>query len=271
MQRLSMPLAAFARQAVNTRSALIPLTGSLSINKIYAPVHPSRLNVEIFEPVHNRQPLIKSILHLPRGKLIPILDNYPLWHSSITLPSFGMQIPPEIRADGGRNLTHRRKRIKKHWRRKHFIRDIVIYKKREKKRKLAAERVFRDRLMAKIQSAEEFDAKSYVENFLSRVDWNSATPTPVSALITDGACEEAKDEKSTQNSKRKTSNSKHWTDVISVEQLYGIPPSTYIDKTAGVADDEEWQEIVKQRLKYDDTFRKRRASQVAQKTDDNDQ
>jgi len=34
---------------------------------------------------------------------------------------------------------------------------------------------------------------------------------------------------------------------MTVEQLYGLPETVYIDKTFGYPDDDEWQEILKLR------------------------
>lgn len=47
----------------------------------------------------------------------------------------------------------------------------------------------------------------------------------------------------------------HWSTLMSIEELYGIPPGTYIDKNAGLPDEEDEERIRKLKIKYYKEFR----------------
>jgi len=217
----------------------------------HTPLYPSYRNIEMIDPL-----LVQTgnlILHLPRVRLTPMIEKIPLWRSDVLLPTVNGQAPA-MQAGGGRPLIWRHRSMKKHWRKKHFKRDIVIYRKRERRRKVAAEKVFRDRLVSMIHEAEDFDAKKYVEDFLSKVPLKKKDDEilPISMLVNEFS------EKTTMDTiKSQRKQTKHWTELISVEQLFGLPPSNRIEKDAGKVNEEEWQEILKMRRKYDEAFRKR--------------
>lgn len=108
---------------------------------IEAPMHPSISKIEIIDPTFSLNNHL--ILDLPHASRIsPMIEKIPLWQLfEISLPPTNNE-QPAMEADG-RVMIMRRKRMKKHWRKKYFKRDIVIYKKRERRRKLAAEKLFR--------------------------------------------------------------------------------------------------------------------------------
>lgn len=236
---------------------------------IEAPSHPLAQKIEFFDPKTVQNELI---FDLPRNTIIaPMIDQLPAWQNEVSLPPTENQAPAMEAGGprGGYELRMRHRRMKKHWRMKHFKRDIVIYRKRERRRKMAAEKVFRDKLDVMICEAENFDAKKYVEDFLAKVQWgkSSQTSLPMSAaLISEDSSiptvrrhpytdfglqpqlvvKKAKPRKPFQ----------HWTEIISVEQLFGLPPSKRIDKKAGKPHPEEMEEISEQKRKYEETFRK---------------
>lgn len=127
---------------------------------------------------------------------------------------------------------------------------------------------YRDQLDVIIKETVEFDPKKYVENFLSRVQ--SSDKLPMSILVNQG--DDSLLTTSTTDSSLESQPMppkfysplnrpekprrfhQHWTEIVSVEQLFGLPPSDKIDKNIGNPDDEEWEEILKDRQKYQETF-----------------
>lgn len=49
-------------------------------------------------------------------------------------------------------------------------------------------------------------------------------------------------------------NYPHWTELITVEELYGLPDTDYIDKQMGYPDSEDWRRIQQIRQTYYDEY-----------------
>lgn len=47
----------------------------------------------------------------------------------------------------------------------------------------------------------------------------------------------------------------HWSRLMSLEELYGLPKSDYIDKRSGIADEEHSEKIRKLRENYQANYR----------------
>lgn len=47
----------------------------------------------------------------------------------------------------------------------------------------------------------------------------------------------------------------HWSTLITLEELYGLPPSDYIDKKAGLAGEEDREKIRQLKKEYDEKYR----------------
>jgi len=105
--------------------------------------------------------------------------------------------------------------------------------KRQFLKKQKAEREFRQRNFSLMLDAINFDAKQNVQETLKRIKWK-----PPENLTPEG--------------KRIYP---HWTDLTTLEKLYGIPETDYIDKKSCLASDEDWAEIEKLRQKYESEFR----------------
>uniref|UniRef100_A0A915IJZ0 Uncharacterized protein n=1 Tax=Romanomermis culicivorax TaxID=13658 RepID=A0A915IJZ0_ROMCU len=221
-------------------SRIIPLTD---------PHRPSRL-MNIIDPSHHNT-MIGFVLDLPRAQTTPTLDENPNQSKVPFIMPANHTDAPIMYTGGGWPLIRRRKRLNKHWLKKYYKRDVVIIKKRNMKRKAAREKVFREKMTAMILEAENFDAKSYVEDFLAKIQWDETKPLPAASLIINPSIAEplAKQQEENVNENRRR-EIVHWTSTISIEQLYGLPESSRIDKKAGIVDEEEWQEIVKARERY---------------------
>lgn len=47
----------------------------------------------------------------------------------------------------------------------------------------------------------------------------------------------------------------HWSTLITLEELYGLPPTDYIVKKAGLAGDEDRDKIKQMKKEYDEKYR----------------
>ena len=47
----------------------------------------------------------------------------------------------------------------------------------------------------------------------------------------------------------------HWSRLMSLEELYGLPKSDYIDKKAGLPTEEDWEQIKKLKQDYENKYR----------------
>jgi len=122
----------------------------------------------------------------------------------------------------------RKRKMMKHKRRKRIDRDWFQYQKRHAKKKQKAEVLFRARMKALREELAEFDAINYVKDVIKRAqrDW-----TPHLAP-----------------SGRKKYG--HWSESTTLEELYGIENSTYIDKRSGFPNSEDKAKITHLREDY---------------------
>jgi len=137
-----------------------------------------------------------------------------------------------------RMLTVRRLKMKKHLRRKRLRKIKVHLMQYREMVKARDERVFRVRCQQMVDEAAAFNAESYVRDVLARaarVQHTTTSLTPAVDALTD--------------------RPRHWTDVMSVEEMYLVPYTHYIDKRTGYASPEDAVEIEKLRRKYTTVYR----------------
>lgn len=107
--------------------------------------------------------------------------------------------------------------------------------RRESEKEMAAEAKFRQEMGMALKKALEFDADKYVRDTIARAKW---VPTPDNT-----------------ESLRKGI---FWSEFMTVEQLFGVPDSDYIDKKEGFAGDEDWQKILELREKYEKEYSRKK-------------
>jgi len=129
---------------------------------------------------------------------------------------------------GPRMLTIRRKKMKKHKRRKRRKRDYFQYQKFHRKKKVLAEKVFRARMNELMKTLETFDPMEHIQSTIKR----------------------AKQEWSVNLAPSGKKKYPHWSKLMTLEELYGIEKSDYIDKRAGLPDEETAQKIAQKRKEY---------------------
>ncbi len=82
-----------------------------------------------------------------------------------------------------------------------------------------------------IEDATSFDGESYVRGILSRAGFLDTAKRSRPELMT-------------------PDQPVHWTEVVSIEELYGVPETHYIDKLVGYAHPEDAAEIEKLNIKH---------------------
>ncbi|VDM78536.1 unnamed protein product, partial [Strongylus vulgaris] len=168
-------------------------------------------------PVYAPAPFLQDLIE----KMDPLPEKAPLEAPPAVTP-VAIQLAPRL-------LTIRRKKMKKHKRRKHFFK----YQKYHKEKKLRAEREFIKRMKAHLAELESFNPEQYVEETIA------------------AAKKEWSDELAPTGRKRYP----HWSRLMSLEELYGIPKSDYIDKKAGLAGEEDAEKIKQLKAEYDNKYR----------------
>ncbi|KAI6200188.1 hypothetical protein M3Y96_00706400 [Aphelenchoides besseyi] len=140
-------------------------------------------------------------------------------------------------------LVIRRKKMKKHKRRKRYKRDYFKYQKNHQQKKLKAETLFRQRMNAMIQELETFDPLEHVKDTMRRAkrEWSVS-------LVPSG---------------RK--KYPHWSEMMSFEELYSLPPSDYIDKKSGRPTPEEQAKITELRRDYFKRYVRKSSSETPTK------
>ncbi|CAD5211166.1 unnamed protein product [Bursaphelenchus okinawaensis] len=129
---------------------------------------------------------------------------------------------------GPRMLTIRRKKMKKHKRLKRYHRDYFKYQTHHRKKKAKAEGLFRQRMHAIIDELETFDPLEHVKDTIARAERTWET--------------------SLAGSGRK--KYPHWSQLMSLEELYGLPKITRIDKSYGRPAPEDEKKIDQLRKEY---------------------
>uniref|UniRef100_A0A914WGG5 Uncharacterized protein n=1 Tax=Plectus sambesii TaxID=2011161 RepID=A0A914WGG5_9BILA len=132
-----------------------------------------------------------------------------------------------------RMLRVRRRKMKKHKRRKRYMRDFYKYATFHREKKAKAEKAFRYRMTDLLRELDTYDAEKYVRETIAR-----AKVDPHEGLAWSGRKKHA-----------------HWSEVMTIEELYGLPKSDYIDKSAGYPDEEDAAEIARLKADYYRRFR----------------
>ncbi|KRZ05078.1 hypothetical protein T11_60 [Trichinella zimbabwensis] len=179
----------------------------------------------------------------PSAASLPVVEP-PSCLISLLVPNLNtqtdcaLQLPPHPasvkKLHAHRMLRIRRRKIKKHWRMKRYRRRRVIYLRLHAEKKQKSENAFRARMNELLREALQFSAEKYVETVISRSKWK-----PTEERLPDG--------------RRKYP---HWTELMTIEELYGLSNVDYIDKKSCTADKEDFDAILKLRQKYKDTFGK---------------
>uniref|UniRef100_A0A1I7ZZP5 DUF1713 domain-containing protein n=1 Tax=Steinernema glaseri TaxID=37863 RepID=A0A1I7ZZP5_9BILA len=156
----------------------------------------------------------------PIEKLDPIVQRSP-----VVDPNAGA-VTPMIAAP--RLLTIRRKKMKKHKRKKRYDRDYFKYAKYHREKKLRAEREFRARMKDILNELETFNPMDYVNGTIQRAkrEWSSKLAPSGKKLYP------------------------HWSQLVSLEELYGLDKSDYIDKRAGLPTEEDREQIARLKEEY---------------------
>ncbi|KRZ60579.1 hypothetical protein T02_1127 [Trichinella nativa] len=179
----------------------------------------------------------------PSAASLPVIEP-PSCSISLLVPNLNtqtdctLQLPPHpasvTKLHAHRMLRIRRHKIKKHWRMKRYRRRRVVYLRLHAEKKQKSENAFRARMNELLREALQFSAEKYVETVISRSKWK-----PTEERLPDG--------------RRKYP---HWTELMTVEELYGLSNVDYIDKKSCTADKEDYDAILKLKQKYKDTFGK---------------
>ncbi|VBB32191.1 unnamed protein product [Acanthocheilonema viteae] len=134
---------------------------------------------------------------------------------------------------GERMLKIRRHKMRKHKRRKRYDRDYFKYQKYHRQKKAKAENLFRYRMHKMLEDYKTFDPEKYVKDII--------------------ACAKQDVTKDVSLSGRR--KYPHWSTLITLEELYGLPESDYIDKKAGLAGEEDREKIRQMKKEYDEKYR----------------
>ncbi|KAJ1360065.1 hypothetical protein KIN20_018946 [Parelaphostrongylus tenuis] len=158
-------------------------------------------------------------------KMDPLTDKAPLEAPPQTTP-ISIHLAPRL-------LTIRRKKMKKHKRRKRYDRDFFKYQKYHREKKLRAEREFVRRMKAHLAELHSFDPEKYVEETIAaaKKEWSDELAPTGRKLYP------------------------HWSRLMSLEELYGLPKNDYIDKNAGFPSEEDMEKIKQLRIEYENKFR----------------
>uniref|UniRef100_A0A0K0E9R5 DUF1713 domain-containing protein n=1 Tax=Strongyloides stercoralis TaxID=6248 RepID=A0A0K0E9R5_STRER len=133
-----------------------------------------------------------------------------------------------------RLLTIRRKKMKKFKRRKRYDRDFYKYQKYHRQKKMKAEKKFRQQMALLIKDMDNFDPLEFVNKTIetAKFEWSS-TVAP-------------------------TGRKKypHWSQLMKLEEIYGIEKISYIDKRYGYPTDEDAKQLEQMIDKYLKEYKK---------------
>ncbi|VDN26237.1 unnamed protein product [Gongylonema pulchrum] len=164
----------------------------------------------------------------------PSANRQPLRVPSLLVPLKAPQHSPPIeKFVGPRMLKIRRHKMIKHKRRKRYDRDYFKYQKYHRKKKEKAENLFRERMQKMMDEYRTFDPEQYVKDIIARAKQDVTKDVAPSG-------------------RRKYP---HWSTVITLEELYGLPPSDYIDKNAGLPGEEDRDKIRQLKKDYEERYR----------------
>uniref|UniRef100_A0A8R1TK42 Mitochondrial mRNA-processing protein COX24 C-terminal domain-containing protein n=1 Tax=Onchocerca volvulus TaxID=6282 RepID=A0A8R1TK42_ONCVO len=190
---------------------------------------PSKQKEMVFTfPSADRQPI--SVPSVFVNDLLKKFDPLPLFQIPLRLPQQSTVV--EIFA-GERMLKIRRHKMRKHKRRKRYDRDYFKYQKYHRQKKAKAENLFRNRMHKMLEDYKAFDPEKYIKDII--------------------ACAKQDVTKDVAPSGRR--KYPHWSTLITLEELYGLPPTDYIVKKAGLAGDEDREKIRQLKKEYDEKYR----------------
>lgn len=171
-------------------------------------------------PILAPAPFLQQILE----KMDPEMNKAPMQAPS-AFPVNAVWASPRL-------LTIRRKKMKKHKRRKRYDRDFFKYQKYHKEKKLKAEREFVKRMKSTLVELETFNPEKYVEETiaLAKKEWSDDFAPTGRKLYP------------------------HWSRIMAIEELYGLPDSDYIDKFAGLPTEEDREKIIELKKEYKRKF-----------------
>ncbi|KHN88132.1 hypothetical protein Tcan_16000 [Toxocara canis] len=200
----------------SVRRGPLYLPGSARNPKVYT--FPTTNREAIWAPAPFLQELIE--------KFDPAVDKVPMEAPSASSTATAMYAAPRL-------LTIRRKKMNKHKRRKRYDRDFFKYAKYHREKKLKAEKAFRARMKELLEELNSFSPEDYVKDIIQRAkrEW-------ITELAPSG---------------RKLYP--HWSSLMSIEELYGLPKSDYIDKRAGLPGEEDRERIRQLKIEYYRQFR----------------
>ncbi|CAG9533705.1 unnamed protein product [Cercopithifilaria johnstoni] len=190
---------------------------------------PSKQKEMVFTfPGTNRQHIVLPGVFV--NELLKKFDPLPSLQISLQLPQQSSIV--EIFA-GERMLKIRRHKMRKHKRRKRYDRDYFKYQKYHRQKKAKAENLFRNRIHKMLEDYKTFDPEKYVKDVI--------------------ACAKQDVTKDVSLSGRR--KYPHWSTLVTLEELYGLPQTDYIFKNAGLADDEDRDKIRQMKKEYDEKYR----------------
>nr|CDP97791.2 Bm6826 [Brugia malayi] len=179
-------------------------------------------------PGANRQHI--SVPGILVNEVLKKFDPLPLFQIPLRLPQ---QSPMVEIFTGERMLKIRRHKMRKHKRRKRYDRDYFKYQKYHRQKKAKAENLFRNRMHKMLEDYKAFDPEKYIKDII--------------------ACAKQDVTKDVSPSGRR--KYPHWSTLITLEELYGLPQTDYIVKEAGLADDEDRDKIRQMKKEYDEKYR----------------
>uniref|UniRef100_A0A915E0L7 Tr-type G domain-containing protein n=1 Tax=Ditylenchus dipsaci TaxID=166011 RepID=A0A915E0L7_9BILA len=111
----------------------------------------------------------------------------------------------------GRLMDIRRHKMLKHKRRKRWARDHFEYTKKQAQKKMKSEVLFRARMKEIVEDLDAYDAMAYINETIRKAsrEWKLVVAPSGRKIYP------------------------HWSSIMSLEELYGVEKSEYIDKRAG--------------------------------------
>uniref|UniRef100_A0A0R3RWS9 DUF1713 domain-containing protein n=1 Tax=Elaeophora elaphi TaxID=1147741 RepID=A0A0R3RWS9_9BILA len=201
---------------------------------------PSKQKEMVFTfPGANRQHIAVPGIFI--NELLKKFDPLPLFQACILVVPSNFSIPLRLPQQspiveifaGERMLKIRRHKMRKHKRRKRYDRDYFKYQKYHRQKKAKAENLFRNRMHKMLEDYKTFDPEKYVKDII--------------------AC--AKQDVTKDMSPSGRRKYPHWSTLITLEELYGLPQTDYIVKKAGLAGDEDRDKIRQLKREYDEKYR----------------
>ncbi|VDM96367.1 unnamed protein product [Thelazia callipaeda] len=163
-------------------------------------------------------------------EILEKFDPHPETQIPLELPQ---RFPVREKVGGERMLRIRRHKMRKHKRRKRFDRDYFKYQKYHRQKKAKAENLFKNRMSKIIEGYRAFDPEKYIKDIIARAKQDVTKDVAPSG-------------------RRKYP---HWSTLVTLEELYGLPSTDYIDKKAGLVGEDDRDKIRLLKNEYDEKYR----------------